>query len=232
MKLIITRPKLDAESLAQALRDKGHEVVSAPLLDIVPRQNVPIPRMDFQAICVTSANGIRALNVPLPFNWPVYAVGAQSAAAAKARGFTKVEAHGGDVDGLVAFLARNLKPAAGPLLYISGAETSGDLEGQLKDAGFMVHRAVTYDAVAQKLDAVAQNIPSSDGVLLYSPRSAKLWTDELARLNLTLPDAHLMHYCLSANVAAQLPDHWPKKIAPQPTDASLLSLLDIASKHH
>ena len=230
MKLVITRPQLDAEPLARELNSRGIETVIAPLLDIVPRARVAIPRLAFQAICVTSANGMRCLDLPLPLNWPVYAVGEQSAAAAKAKGFTQVEAHGGDVDGLVAFIAKHLKPSDGPLLYISGAETSGDLEGQLKAAGFMVHRAVTYDAVAQKLDAIAAEIPDCDGVLLYSPRSVKLWTEELARLNLALPDAHLMHYCLSANVADALPAHWPRKVANEPTEAALTSLLDLARK--
>jgi len=232
MKLLVTRPSLDAAPLAQALRDKGHEVVIAPLLEIVPRKSVAIPRLAFKAICVTSANGIRVLDQTLPLDWPVFAVGAQSAAAAKAKGFTHVEAQGGDVDRLTAYIAKKLRPADGPLLYISGAETSGDLEGQLKDSGFEVHRAVTYDAVAQKLDAIAHEIPSSDGVLLYSPRTAKLWTNELARLNLAIPDAHLLHFCLSAQVAAQLPQHWPARVATRPTDAALLSLLDLASKHH
>ena len=91
MKLFVTRPRLDAEPLAELLREKGHETVIAPLIEIVPRKHVPIPRLDFQAICITSANGIRSLAVPLPSGLPVYAVGAQSAVAAKAKGFTNVQ---------------------------------------------------------------------------------------------------------------------------------------------
>jgi uroporphyrinogen-III synthase len=234
MKLVVTRPEADAPGLAASVRQRGHEVVIAPLLAIKARREVKIPNRAYQVIAVTSANGPRSLAIharrTLNLATQVLAVGAQSAAAAQALGFSDVTAAGGDVRGLVAHIKAQLNPRKGPVLYLSGAETSGDLEGQLKTAGFDVERVVTYDAIAQPLDRVREQIAESDGVLLYSPRSAKLWQSELARLGLARALLRLRHYCLSAQVAANLPPNTHISIAAEPTDVALLGLLDLASK--
>ena len=230
MKLIITRPQIDAAPLAERLKALGHSVVMAPVLDIVPRLDVVIPHLPYQAICLTSANGMRSLTVGLDQRIPVYAVGEQAAAAARARGFLNVAAEGGDVDGLVRHVATKLKPADGPLLYLSGAETSGDLEGQLTKLGYAVTRVITYDARACPLEQYASAIQSSDGVLLYSPRTAKLWLGEMERLNSVKAAERLRYLCLSLQVAKALPQNWHKSVAKSPTEESLLALLDLASE--
>ena len=228
MKLVITRPVEDAGALAEKLQASGHEWVLAPLLDIVPRAGVIVPKLDYQAICVTSANAMRCLAVDPDRQLPVLAVGAQSAASARQRGYAKVEAHGGDVDGLAQFIASHLDAANGPLLYLSGAETSGDLEGQLRRQGFEVVRSVTYDALPRRLDEQQSLIANCDGVLLYSPRTAKLWRQEIERLNMTNVAKTLHHYCLSPQVAKVLPQIWHTVVAQRPEEKSLLALLDLA----
>ena len=230
MKLIITRPQIDAAPLAERLKALGHSVVIAPVLDIVPRLNVAIPHLPYQAICLSSANGMRCLNVALDQSIPVFAVGEQSAIVARVRGFQHVEAKGGDVDGLVRHIKAKLKPDDGPLLYLSGAETSGDLEGQLTRLGYKVIRAITYDAHACALDQHTAAIQSSNGVLLYSPRTAKLWLGELERLNLVKAGQNLSYFCLSQQVAKILPQNWHKSVAKSPTEESLLALLDLAGE--
>ncbi|MDE2385297.1 MAG: uroporphyrinogen-III synthase [Alphaproteobacteria bacterium] len=234
MKLVVTRPEADAPGLAAALRARGHEVVLAPLLAIVPRRDLKLAHSRYQAVAVTSANGPRSfpddLVAQIGRATPVLAVGAQSAAAARGLGFTTVVAEGGDVHGLAAAISSQLSPAAGPILYVSGAETSGDLEGQLTRAGFSVERLVTYDAVAQKLDKARAAILAADGVLLYSPRSAKLWVAELQHLGLGAALARLRHFCLSAQVAAALPANTHISIAEKPAEQAMLALLDLAGK--
>jgi uroporphyrinogen-III synthase len=216
MKLIITRPIEDAAPLKAKLEAMGHRVVVAPLLDIVPRGDGQIPARRYQAALATSANAIRHFRGDT--DMPVYVVGPQSLAAALKAGYARAEAHGGDVDGLAAAITARLDPAKGPLLYLSGAETSGDLAGQLKAAGFDVDRATLYDAVAAKaIDP--EVVDGSDGVLLYSPRTAKIWVG-LAKAE------KLAHYCLSPNVAAQLPEGWQRQIAQSPDEESMLALLD------
>ncbi len=227
MKIILTRPIEDAASLAEKLRRLGHIALITPLLEIVARQGVLIPGKNYQAICLTSANAVRVMNyIRFIQNIPLYAVGLQSEQMAKDKGFSIVSAHGGDVAGLHKFLIGQLEPQDGPLLYLSGAETSGDLQGRLQGSGFEVDRIITYDAVKASLTAFQKEIADANAVLIYSPRTAKLWAQEIETLNLTEAASHIKHICLSANVAANLPQSWPRAVAATPTEAALLALLD------
>jgi uroporphyrinogen-III synthase len=157
---------------------------------------------------------------------PVVAVGPQSLQAAVHAGFNKASAHGGDVVGLVAFVKKHYRPELGPILYISGAETSGDLEGQLQGVGFKVDRIITYDAIQASLSNHKSEIGKANAVMLYSPRSAKIWREEIMRLGLEDAACKIIHYCLAASVAASLPQSWPKIIAQEATETSLLAALE------
>jgi uroporphyrinogen-III synthase len=227
MKLIITRPQEDCASIADALRERGRDVVLSPLIKITPRLNVEVPVLPYQAVCLTSANAARHLPLGVSRDLRVFTLGAQSASAAGAAGFVHVEAKGGNVVGLAANVIRALKPENGPLLYISGQETSGDLAGILRKDGFNVIRLVAYDAVPLQLALSAAEVATCNGVLLYSKRSAKIWVEEIERLHFF---PQLSHFCLSAQVAQALPAQWPIRTAQEPTESSLLALIDIAAK--
>jgi uroporphyrinogen-III synthase len=129
---------------------------------------------------------------------------------------------GGDVDGLVSHIQQNLNPVEGPILYLSGAQTSGDPEGRLRAIGFDVTRVITYDAVPTNPDL--RDLKDADAVLLYSPRSAVLWRTTLDRHGVDA--AGLMHLCLSANVAAKLPPGFKIKISSSPHEDDMLALLE------
>ncbi|MFN0193911.1 MAG: uroporphyrinogen-III synthase [Aestuariivirga sp.] len=222
MKLIVTRPAQDAGTLAAALQARGHHVISMPLLRIEARKDVTIPDKPYAAVLATSANAIRSLATPHVFHHlPLYVVGPQSLAAAKAAGFSNAEAHGGDVAGLARFVAEKRLPHSKRLLYLSGAETSGDLAGSLRKKGFEVERCIIYDAVpVATIDRDA--LEGADGVLLYSPRTARIWND-------LVPDtdaASMTHFCLSANVAKTLPQSRRILVADNPDEAAMLALLD------
>lgn len=229
MRVAVTRPEEDAGALSAKLESLGHEVVMAPLLAIRPRDDVTIPNLAWQAIAVTSANGVRAL--PAGHNltrFRTLTVGPQSLKAARAAGFT-AEAHGGDVNGLAAFIRAEFDPKAGPILYLSGAETAGDLEAQLTSAGFDCRRVVLYDAApADALGPVDGPLREGtlDAVLLYSPRSAKIWRGLVERAGLDAEAARAMHLCLSRNVAGALPENWNARIAARPDEAAMLALLE------
>jgi uroporphyrinogen-III synthase len=227
MKIIITRPEEDAQPLADKLSALGHSSVLIPLLKIVARRGIEIPGRNYQAICLTSANGVRALtDISNMKSIPVLAVGPQSLQAAQNKGFTDASAHGGDVIGLTIYVEQNFDKNSGPLLYISGSETSGDLEGKLKAVGFDVDRVITYDALPASLHGRESDVMAADAVVLYSPRSARLWFSEITTLNLLNAAKHLKHICLSDNVAAALPQSWHKSIAKEPTESAMLALLD------
>ncbi len=227
MKIILTRPIEDAAPLAEKLRRLGHLPMITPLLEIVARPNVLIPPKSYQAICLTSANAVRVLtDIDAIQHIPLIAVGQQSEQMAIDKGFAEVSAHGGDVVKLHDFLVSHLNSNSGPLLYLSGSETSGDMQGLLQNSGFEVDRIITYDAVKSSLVEFSAEIEKADAVLLYSPRTAKLWAAEIETWKLTEAASRIKHICLSANVAANLPQSWPRAIAATPTEAALLALLD------
>jgi uroporphyrinogen-III synthase len=234
VRFIVTRPEHDAAAVAATLEGAGHQVVLAPLLAIVGRSAV-IPQRDYQAVLVTSANGARALaghpDRKRLKGVEVHAVGPASAAAARAAGFGVRQA-GGDVGALIAAARRNLDPAKGPLLYVSGATVSGDLEGALRAAGFAVDRVVLYAAepVTTLPEAAAAALAegrSGDGVLLYSPRTAEIWVRLVTAAGLGAAAAKLRHLCLSQNVAvrvrAALPGA-PVPVADRPDEDAMVAL--------
>jgi uroporphyrinogen-III synthase len=227
LRLLVTRPVDDAGPLAEKLQGLGHEAVIVPLLAIKPKATVEIPENPYQALCTTSANGLSCrADLSAFHHLHFFAIGPQSAAAARHAGFTHVSDKGGNVEGLVQYICRHAKPDGGPLLYLSGAETTGDLEGKLKAHGFSVARVVVYDAVPEAVPDLAQQIAGADGVLLYSPRSAKLWSAQVTDVKAVDAASKLTHYCLSANVAANLPKHWARRISPMPDENGMLSILD------
>ena len=230
MRIAVTRPEEDAGPLKAKLEAIGHEVTVVPLLAIVARPGVDIEPLPYQAIAVTSANAIRSLSGHHEVkSLRILTVGPQSLKAARAAGFKTAEVHGGDVDGMARYVRETLKPTDGPILYLSGAETTGDLHGQLIAAGFDCRRAILYDAVpACSLGAVAARLKSGeiDAVLLYSPRSARIWCDLVAKAGLLAEAALPRYLCLSRNVAAVLPETWFTRIAATPDDGAMLALLE------
>lgn len=227
MRLIITRPEDDALPLKAKLESRSHTAILAPLLKIVPRPDAFVPPFAYQLICTTSANALKCLRLEDRLKTiPLLAVGPQSLAVAREKGFTHAEARGGDVHGLAAHAAANFDPANGPVLYLSGAETSADLQAILMGSGFAVERVTTYDAVAQIPQGIERSLVGADGVLLYSPRSARLWYDVVVKSGLEKQAAIPVYYCLSENVAKTLPRQWQRRVAKTPDEAAMLALLD------
>ncbi len=231
MKLLVTRPVEDAQPLAEKLEGLGHEAVIVPLLAINPRDGIVLPDLPFQALCVSSANGLAAkADLSVYHHIPFFAIGPQSALEARRQGFDHVHDKGGSVEGLVRTICKCIKPEAGPILYLSGSETTGDLEGKLKTQGFSVSRVIVYDALPCKVAELPSLLEGADGVLLYSPRTTKLWVAQVQSAGLQERAKTLQHFCLSANVAANLPQDWAKRISATPDENGMLTLLDQAAE--
>jgi uroporphyrinogen-III synthase len=231
MKLLVTRPLDDAQPLAEKLESLGHDVAIVPLLSITVRDGVEIPPYAFQALCVSSANGLAArADLTIFHHVPFFAIGPQSALEARRQGFDHVHDKGGNVEGLVRMMCKSLNPENGPVLYLSGSETTGDLEGKLKTQGFSVTRAIVYDALPCAVDNLSSLVAGADGVLLYSPRTAKLWLAQVQAAGLSESVKVLKHFCLSANVAANLPQAWNRVLSSTPDENGMLTLLDQSSE--
>lgn len=234
MRLLLTRPVRESEALAALLQARGHEVLVTPLLSIHRREDAELPKRDWQALLVTSANGARALGRLADEalkSVPVVAVGEASAEAARAQGFMDVKAAGGDVHSLAALAADILDPAKGPLLHAAGSVLAGDLKGMLEARGFDVDRVVLYDAqkaegfTPQAREALTSGV--LDGVLFYSPRTARHFATLVKAEGVSEGLSRASAYCLSAAIASEIDmlGFAAIHIAAEPSQDALLALI-------
>lgn len=238
MQLLVTRPEQDAADLARMLEALGHTVVLEPLLRIEPVAGAVVAEKSYQALLVTSANGVRALAQSPQFGrlktTPVLAVGRASGEAAQAAGFASVRDAAGDLEDLARLVADTCDPAAGPLLYAAGRRVSGDLKGLLERRGFSVDRAVLYEAV----ESAALSAETAghlrrrelDGVLLYSPRTARIWAGCAIAAGLADAALSISHFCLSDAVAETLSQRLGQmpadvRVANAPNEEALMAVL-------
>jgi uroporphyrinogen-III synthase len=233
MRILLTRPREDAEALAATLRARGHEVTIEPLFIVFPVDDGPIDLNGVQAVLLTSANGARALAQRTPRrDVGVLAVGDATAATARALGFEAVESAGGDVEDLARLARARLRPEGGVLLHAAGSVVAGDLAGQLSQAGFIVRRTVLYRAKpVETLSAdvaAALRTRSIDMVVFFSPRNAANFVKLLNDHALTESCAHTIALGLSpAVIAAADGVAWgAKHSAEQPNETALLDTID------
>ena len=234
-RLWVTRPAEDAADLAEALAARGIEPVMGPLLEIEYLDGPPLELAGVQALLATSANGVRAFaRRNAERTLPLLAVGDATARTARALGFADVRSAAGDVAALADLTARTLDPAGGSLLHIAASEVAGDLGGALAAHGFACRRELLY------LTRPAERLPSAvlaalaeaglDGVVAFSPRTARTLVRLLDDAGLAAAAAELDCWCLSpavAKVAAVLP--WRTVIeAERPTQAGLLAAIGAA----
>lgn len=210
MRILVTRPQLDAESTAQLLRARGHDVLVAPLLQIISDDRPePVDLVGVQAVLITSANALRALARATPDRAvPILAVGAASAAAARGEGFRRVYSAGGDVACLAALVRETLEPGAGMLLHAAGSVTAGDLSGDLAASGFQIekialYRAETPETLPEPIKTALES-HEIDAVVLYSPRSAQVFVRLVALAGVSNYLQSVTAYCLSPAVARAL----------------------------
>ena len=232
MRVLVTRPKEDAEETAVRLRARGHTVLIAPLIEIRFVDGPEIPFGGVQAILATSSNGVHALaRRTSRRDVPLFAVGAQTARAAHSSGFATVKSADGDASALAAATVNWAKPNAGALLHAAGAETKGALAESLRAAGFEVRTEVLYDAIGvNELSTnvlIALTAGNLDAVLLFSPRSARIFSDCVVKADVADSCTALEALCISA-VAADKLSALPFRavhVAKRPDQEALLALL-------
>ena len=232
MRVLLTRPIVDARRSADRLRALGHEAVLSPVIEIVALPCV-LPRQAFDAVALTSAHAAQFLSpadIARLASLPAFAVGARSAAAARAAGLMQVWSADGDETALAALLARRL-PVGASVLYLAGRERKGRLEAALQDAGLRCQLAETYQAAPatalarEAIEALRRG--DLDAALHYSARSAKILFALARAAGLDGALCRLRHLCLSADVAAELPEaaKGRAEVAVTPTEAALVGLI-------
>ena len=244
MAVLVTRPSPDNVRSAAALRARGYEVLLAPMLRFEP---VVLPAgfgndsaidsdAEFGAIIITSANALRAVAPQLDGSrlkrLPLFAVGEQTAAAARDAGFAKVIVAEGDSAALRDLIASSVKSRVfkkrATLLYFAAADISRDLAGELAARGFDVVTQTAY-RMAQVAslprdvcDAFAIN--GIDAVLHYSRRSAEAFVAAARADGVEISALAVPHHCISASVAEILREAGGAQVtvAARPDETSLM----------
>jgi uroporphyrinogen-III synthase len=233
LRALVTRPRAEAESLAQALAARGIEAIIEPLLEIHYRSEPAPDLAGVQAILSTSANGVRALaRVSGERALPLFAVGEASAARARDEGFARVESAGGSLADLAALAQGRLRPDEGRLLHVAGSDVAGDLAGALRRMGFAVDRAVLYEAhpAAALSGACVRALTAGivDFALFFSPRTALIFARLAERAGIAEALGSVTAISISAAADAALgPLRFRERhIADRPDQPALLAALD------
>jgi uroporphyrinogen-III synthase len=207
MKVLVTRPAEDGAQIARRLAEMGHEALLAPLLTVRFHDGPPLALAGIQAVLATSANGVRALARRTDHrDLPLFAVGPQTAEAAKAAGFIRIRNADGDAVALADAVPGWADPGAGALLHVTGEDGGGWLAQTLAARGFDVRRMELYcvEAAAMLPPPAARALQDGavQAALFFSPRSARVFGECVAGAG--LPTARLTAVCISANTASAL----------------------------
>ncbi|MDQ0315183.1 uroporphyrinogen-III synthase [Amorphus orientalis] len=213
MRLLVTRPMPQAEDTCRALIDAGHEVLLAPLMEIVTDETVSLDPGAADALVFSSRGAVRAVALHPQADrlkhLPVFCVGDATAEAARAIGFGQVRSAAGDLAALAQLIAA-LPDPVGSVLHLAGRERSGDLGVLLSDAGVSVETRIVY--AAEKAERLPDEVVSAladrriDGILSFSPRSAETMVHLAEKADVLEPLRAVRHYCLSMAVADVLRD--------------------------
>jgi uroporphyrinogen-III synthase len=233
MRVLVTRPKEDAERVVELLRARNHGPIVSPLMEIRFLGGSEIALDGVQAILATSANGVRALaRRTARRELPVFAVGPQTASAARAAGFSAVKDAQGDALALANAVREWARPGAGVLVHATGRERTGDLAWRLSELGYDVRTDILYEAVpADSLSQQAYKALSSgmlDAVMLFSPHSARIFRQSAARAHLEEACRNVIGCFISPAAAlAVAPLIFRElRIADRPNLDAMISLLD------
>jgi len=201
-RVALFRAREEAMVSAARLRRLGFSVACLPAIEIKP-QAVRPRRSRYDAVVATSGNAFHR-DGPSDSSSPLYVVGAQTARAAKARGWRVAAAPAPDAAGLTETLSGALTPGAS-VLYLAGRDRKGTIEAALENA-FALEVVEAYAAEAREAwrPAEARALASCVAALHYSRRSAGLAARLATVSGVEARFLELKHICLSRDVAEPL----------------------------
>lgn len=231
MRLLLTRAAADAERTGARLAEAGHDVLLAPVIEIVSL-GASWPGGVVDAVLATSGQALAMLDPgPSPEArrlMPLFLVGDRTAAIAREQGFLGPVTTAKTAACLAAvFPSLAYRPHA--LLYLAGRDRKPDIEASLDALGQALTLVEVYEARPMPVLAphavTAIQTGRVEGVLHFSSRSATLFLD-LAQAAGTDVN-RLAHFCLSKDVADPLRHAAcaTVKIAEAPNEAALLTLV-------
>jgi uroporphyrinogen-III synthase len=229
MRILITRSQDDAERTGERLAARGHEALIAPVTRIVSTGE-PMPQESWDALIVTSAHAVKALEAVEDKRIPVFAVGPHTASAVDHAGFSSIKVADGDAVSLSALIRQALSPGL-KLLHVTARHHKAEPAASLRAAGFSVVHWQAYEArEVEALPLSAREALSSgriDAALHYSRRSADIVLQLTQEAGLIRALRTVPQLCLSADVATPFEALGMTALsAEQPDEDSILALLD------
>lgn len=226
---LITRPITEAEPTGAKLERMGFRAAYAPMLRVEP-VSFEIPD-EKRSLIITSKNGARfgLANIGNKGR-PLFAVGEQTAAEARALGFTNITVGPGTARQLVPLLLECGLTQKREYAHLCGSVVSYNIASVLQDAGLDAVSTVTYQTVPNRVfsPSVQEEIDMGEieNVLFYSPRTATIFEEAISENDKHDWLPNLNAYCLSNRIADDLLGPWKTiNAAVLPTEKALLSLL-------
>jgi len=228
--ILITRPAEAAARTAHAVARLGLVPIIAPMLAITALPARLPPPGVVQAVLVTSANALDALDGAW-HDTKLLAVGDATAERARMAGFRQVASASGDAVALAALVTARCTPGAGTLLLPTARGEGLVLARMLRAKGFTVLRRAVYAASPQTtLPPIARAALEQEAVraaLFFSAATArgftKLFLAALPGECLKAVDAMVISPAVAAPLCS-LP--WRRiRVAARPTQEALLTLL-------
>ncbi len=223
LRIWVTRASPGAAATAERLRALGCDPLDAPLLAVQALPDVELRLEGVAALAFTSAAGVRAFAALTPVrDPPVFAVGAATAAAARAAGFARVDDADGDGRALAGLLLH--RRPAGRVLAPGAREPAFDLAGVLSRGGVETEALAVYATTAvrpppaEPLAALAAG--ALDAVLLQSASAARALEAAVVGVRVRRPPELL---ALSPACLPRALD-WPARWAAAPRERDLLAL--------
>jgi uroporphyrinogen-III synthase len=207
--VLITRPQPAADNLAERLRLAGIEAYVAPMIEYESLECDVGAVSQCNAIVFTSVQGVTVFaEKSSRRNLPVFAVGAATAEAARAAGFSHIE----EGDEGVAQLAKIITARKDALrlqfiFYASGEHTAEDLKSLLPAEIAVIHVPVYAAHLVSHIPPEIERC-LIDGtisrVALFSPRMAAHFSQIMQRRHLRDSIENIETVCLSPRVAEAL----------------------------
>lgn len=241
MRVLVLRPQPSASRTARHLGELGHEAILLPLA--APLHDPPAAAAGLaqrhSAIAITSGAAAQVLagfgnDLDRHLLTTVFAVGRASARAMLEIGFRTVltpEGDGRDLAELIIAHCRDYGMPPDPLLYLAGRPRAPQFEARLTEAGIAHLTAECYrmepvNPPRTELHAVIVDNPP-DALVFYSRESALRFFELLAAEEIQDALAKALFLCMSANVAAAVPERFAPSVvvSARPDEESLLDLL-------
>lgn len=227
--VFITRPKENAEIIAERIREKGYDVFVEPFLDII-FDNFDVPDLEnYQGLIFTSANGVRSFCCSCQNRaLPVFVVGNNTAQITQENGFPDIK----NADGTLADLEDILMDdgSGKPYLHVCGQHISRSI--QSKNPDVRIDKKIGYhtEKIKQISDKCAAMLEQEkfSYILFFSKRTAENFVEVVRTQGLEDSLKRTKALCLGDSMVqclSVLP--WQEiLVAGHPNQDGMLALLD------